>query len=163
MSVVETYKPTFGAFHDTPTITWREPKGGIRLATNMYEQYSSWLNRWTDCYRDKFAPAPAFWESGGPQICRALRHCGCVGLVFEWESDRKVSYRWFSRTPERPTVYKTDHYSICTVRAETTACGEGRVIVTMPTDEDITFYFHAHTMKEWLKPKPEPEKDKASP
>lgn len=157
MSIVEIYKPEFSAFHETPTVTWREPKGPIHIAVNMLAQYNAWLDRWTDAFRDKYAPGPAFWESGGPQICRALRYCGAIGLVFEWESDRKVSYRWFARTPDGPTRYKTDHYSICSVRGEVMQSGEGRILVTLPTDEDVSFYWHASTMKEWLKPKLEPE------
>lgn len=29
--------------------------------------------------------------------------------------------------------------------------------VTLPTDEDVSFHFHASTMKEWLKPRPSEE------
>lgn len=156
--IIEIYKPTFSDFHETPIVTWREPRGGIRVATNMFEQYKNWLNQWTDSFRDKWAPSPAFWESSGPYICRALRYFSCAALVFDYESDRKVAYRWLTKTPESPVSHKNDYYSICGVKAETTSSGDGRVVVTLPTDEDVSFYFHAHTMKDYLKPKaPTPE------
>lgn len=153
MSIVEIYNPMFGDFHEKPIVTWQEWRGGIRVATNMFLQYKRWLDQWTDPFRDKHAPGPAFWESHGPAICRALRPFGCAALVFELESDRKVSYRWFTRTPESPTTYKKDYYSLCQVKAEGALSGEARVTVTLPTDEDVSFYFHAHTMKDWLRPK----------
>lgn len=156
MSVVKVYKPEFGAFHETPIVTWREPRGAIRTEVNMYAQYMTWLEQWTNAFgRDKHAPATAFWESGGPAICRALRYCGAVALVFDYVADRKVAYRWFARSydEERPLAHKTDYYSICSVIGEVNSkTSEGRVVVTMPTDEDFTFYFHAAQMKNWLKP-----------
>lgn len=162
MSVVEIYKPEFGAFHENPIVTWKEPRGGIRVSVNMFKQYMDWVHAWTNPSRDKFAPGPAFWESHGPAICRALLHFGCAALIFDFESDRKVSYRWFTRAPEpgRPTSYKTDWYNVCSVKAEGVGKdGEARVTVTLPTDEDVSFYWHAHTMKDWLRSKP-PEETK---
>lgn len=156
MSVIEIFKPVFDKFQDTPIVTWREPKGGrIRVETNMFEQYKNWLHAWTDPSRDRHAPGSAFWESCGPMICRALLLIPvCSALVFEYEGDRKVSYRWFTRKPERPTSYSNDWYNVCSVKAEGNVhTGEGRVTVTLPSDEDVNFYFHAHTMKEYLKHK----------
>ena len=158
MSIVEIYDPKFDSFHETPIIMWQEPKRSIQTATNMLIQYEQWLSHWTDPFRDKWAPAPAFWESGGPHICRALQYCRAVALVFEYVADQKVHYRWFAKTPEGPIAYKRDHYSICDVHAEVTRSGEGRVTVTLPTDEDVSFYWHASTMKSWLKQKPVEEK-----
>lgn len=160
MSIIEIYKPSFEAFHEKPIVLWQEKRGPIRVAVNMFEQYKSWLNAWTDPFRDKHAPAPAFWETHGPAICRALLTIpACVALIFEFESDRKVCYKWLSRTPESPVRYKTDYYSICSIKAEGARSGEARVTVTLPTDEDVSFYFHASTMKDWLKPSP-PEEPK---
>lgn len=154
MSIIEIYKPTFELFHEKPVILFQEPKQAPRVVVNLYEQYKNWLNAWTDPNRDKHAPAAAFWESGGPQLCRALRHMpGCVGLYFEWETDRKVAYRWISRKPESPISHSNDWYCICPIKGEITGSGEGRVTVTMPTDEDVGFYFHTTTMRAgWLKP-----------
>lgn len=157
--IIEIYKPTFELFHEKPVIVYQEPKGPVRVAVNMFQQYTDWLNAWLDPAREKHAPAPAFWETFGPSICRALRHFSCNALIFEWESDRKVAYRWITRTPESPTRVKTDYYSICSVTAEGNSNnGESRVTVTTPTDEDVTFYFHPHSMKDWLrKPVEEPK------
>lgn len=162
MSVIEVYKPEFGVFHEKPIVTWQEPRGSIRVSVNMFTQYVSWLHAWTNPSRDKFAPGPAFWESHGPAICRSVMNFSCAALVFEFETDRKVAYRWFTRTPEpgRPTSFKTDRFSVCSVIAEGNVhSGEARVTVTLPTDEDVSFYWHAHTMKDWLRPKP-PEESK---
>lgn len=159
MSIVEIYKPSFEVFHEKPVVVWQESKGPIRVAVNMFAQYQSWLNAWTDPFRDKHTPGPAFWETHGPAICRALRYLpACAALIFEYETDRKVCYKWISRTPESPISYKTDWYSICSVRAEGAMSGEARVTVTLPTDEDVSFYFNASSMKDWLKPKPPEEK-----
>lgn len=159
MSVIEIFKPSFELFHDKLVIVFQEPKGPVRIAVNMFEQYNNWLNAWSDPYREKHAPAAAFWETPGPAICRALRSLpACVGLFFEWESDRKVSYRWISRKPESPVSYSHDWYCICSVNAECNSrTSEGHITVTMPTDEDVTFYFQASTMKDWLKQKPAEE------
>ena len=124
----------------------------------MFEQYKNWLNAWTDPSRDKHAPAPAFWETHGPAVCRALRLLpACVGLIFEYVTDRKVAYRWISRKPESPVAYSNDWYCFCSVTAEGAMSGDARVTVTLPTDEDVNFYFHANMMKDWLKQKPAEE------
>jgi len=159
VSIIEIYKPTFDHFHEKPTVTWQETKGPIRVAVNMFEQYMHWLRQWTDPHRNKWAPCPAFWESGGPAICRALSHFGCNALYFDYETDRKVGYRWITRAPDdRPGSHKTDWYRICHVRWEGNIHnGEGRVTVTTPYDEDVSFYFNASSMKLWLREKPEPE------
>jgi hypothetical protein len=151
--IVEVYKPEFTDFHEKPIVTWQESRGPIRVAVNMFAQYTSWLNHWTDPFRGKFAPGPAFWETSGPAICRALRYCDARALVFEWESDRKVAYRWFARTPESPTRFKNDYYSLCSVTATSRSSGESHVVVTLPTDEDVSFSFRSDSMKEWLQPK----------
>lgn len=156
--VIEIYKPEFSEFHETPIVTWEERRGGIRVATNMYNQYRAWLNAWTDPNRDKHAPAPAFWESHGPAICRALSHFNCHALIFEYESDRKVAYKWFTPTPERATAYKMNYFSICSVTAEGRMYDDQRVTLTTPYDEDVVMYFHASSMKDWIKPPPEEKK-----
>lgn len=154
MSIVEIFKPSFETFHGEPVIMFQEPKGPIRVVVNLFTQYMNWLNAWTDPFRDIHAPGAAFWESGGPQICRALRNLpACAGLFFDWESDRKVAYRWITRKPESPIALSIDRFCLCPVEAEVARNGEGRVIVTLPTDEDVSFYFHASMMKDWLKPK----------
>lgn len=159
MSIIEIYKPTFDWFHEKPVVMWQESKGPVRVAVNMFEQYKNWLNAWMDPFREKHAPAPAFWETHGPAICRALRSLpACSALIFEYVTDRKVAYRWFSRTPESPIAYKNDYYSICSVLAEGSLSGEARVTVTLPTDEDVSFYFNSSSMKDWLKQKPPEEK-----
>ena len=157
MSVIEIYKPTFGEFHDKPIVTWQESNGPLRVATDMFKQYANWLNAWTDPFRDKHAPGPAFWETNGPAICRALRHCFCVALVFEYETDRKVAYRWFSGVRANPVAVKSnDWYSLCSVTAEGGHNGaDTRVTVTLPTDEDVVFMFHHRQMQKWLRPPPE--------
>lgn len=154
--IVEIYKPTFELFHGQPVILFQEPKHTPRVVVNLYQQYTDWLNAWTDPFRNKHAPSAAFWETPGPAICRALRHVSmCAGLFFEYETDRRVAYRWLCRKPESPVKWSNDHYVICPVVAEGNVHnGEGRVTVTLPTDEDIGFYFHAHTMKDWLREPP---------
>lgn len=159
MSIVEVYKPSFDNFHGKPVVVWQETKGPIRVAVNMFTQYVNWLNAWTDPFRDKHAPGAAFWGTPGPAICRALRNLpACAGLIFEFESDRKVAYRWITRKPESPVAYSADWFCICPVKAEGNIhSGEARVTITLPTDEDVSFYFHASSMKDWLKPKPPEE------
>lgn len=153
MSIVEIYKPEFGTFQGLPVVTWKEKGGYIRTDVNMYVQYMSWLHAWTDSSRDRHGPAPAFWESHGPQICRAITYCNAAALIFDYVTDSKVVYKWMTRSPEdRPTQYKENYYSLCSVHAAIGKSGEGRVTVTMPTDEDFTFNFFASTMKGWLKP-----------
>ncbi len=157
MSIVEIFKPSFELFHEKPVIVFQEPKGPVRVVVNLFEQYKNWLHSHR---AEKHAPAAAFWETPGPAICRALRSLpACVGLFFDWETDRKVAYRWISRRPESPISWSNDWYSICSVKAECNSHNsEGRVTVTMPTDEDVSFYFHANTMKDWLrKPAEEPK------
>jgi len=155
MSIEEIYAPTFSDFHGTPIVTWRE-KHGIRVATNMLDQYKNWMN--SKLAKDE--PGPAFWETNGPAIVRALRYCGASALVFEYESDRKVCYKWFGRKTEvgpfGPTT-KPDWYYVCSVKAEG-SCLHGNdtvVTVTLPTDEDVVFRFNRAETLQWFKPKSE--------
>lgn len=153
MSIEEIYNPTFSDFHGKPIVTWQEKRGGIQVATNMLAQYNNWMN--TKLPKDE--PGAAFWETNGPAIVRALRYCGASALVFEYETDRKVCYKWFGRKTEVGPfgpVVKPDWFYICSVKAEG-GCLHGndtRVTVTLPTDEDVTFLFNPTETKLWFKP-----------
>lgn len=153
--IEEVYNPTFGDFHGKPIVMWQEKRGGIRTQTNMLLQYNAWMSS----KLPKDEPSPAFWETNGPAIVRALRYCGAYGLVFEFETDRKVCYKWFGKKTEVGPfgpVVKPDYYYICSVTAEG-GCERGndtRVIVTLPTDEDVSFLFNPTETKQWFKQKP---------
>ena len=160
MSVVEVYDPKFDVFHGDPVVIWKDKHGRTRIATNMLKQYDAWLSSGRE-HRFERAISDGFWQSNGPAICRALRYVGAAALVFEWESDRKVCYRWFARKPEMKyngLTHDTNWYCLCSVTSEGGQLGcDTRVTVTLPTDEDVHFAFLSTEMKKWLKQEPKVE------
>ncbi len=150
MSVIEIYNPKFDEFHGRSMVTWSEKSGAPRIAENLLDQYRHW--RTSRAAKDE--PHPAFWEANGPAIARALGFCGAKALVFNYVTDRKVSYRWFGPAP-RDSPGNPGWFCICSVSAEGGTNGsDTRVTVTLPTDEDVVFMFHWKQMQSWLKPKP---------
>jgi hypothetical protein len=164
--IVEVYQPKFEALHGKHIVIWEEVKRGphdvqiIRgpyVAYNLYSQYMTWRST----KQPKHEPMAAFWDSNGPALCRALHFCGCDALTFEYVSDRKVCYRWWTRKPSEQGGKEPDRWCICPITAEGGRPGvDTRVLVTMPTDEDVSFLFRAETMKSWLKPEPVAEETK---
>lgn len=162
--IVEVYKPTFEMFHETPIVIWKESKGSIQVAPNLFQQYRTWKSVGAGgLMGPRHEPHPAFWESNGPAIVRALEHCNCVALVFEWLGDRKVSYRWFSRHMDKDRSVDWYHISSVTAEGDARRGSDTRVIVTLPTDEDVHFAFHNRQMQGWLKPEPPPETPPTEP
>lgn len=144
MSIVEIYNPKFDTFHDQPIIVWKDKHGHLHIQENMLEQYRLWKT--LTLKEAKREPCPAFWETNGPAIVRAVMPHGASALIFSYVSDRKVSYSWVVKKG-RDTFY------ICPVRVEGgRPGGDTSVTVTLPTDEDVHVTFRHDTMKEWLKP-----------
>jgi hypothetical protein len=151
---VEVYNPKFDTHGGKPIVVWEEKARGPYVAINMYTQYMSWRSN----RQPKSEPMAAFWDSLGPAMCRALSFCSADALTFEYVSDRKVCYRWWTRKPSKQGGKEPDRWCICPITAEGGRLGsDTRVLVTLPTDEDVSFTFRAETMKSWLKPEPPPE------
>jgi len=150
VSVIEIYNPKFDDFHGKPMVTWSEKSHPPRIAENLFDQY----RRWHSTKAAKDEPHPAFWETNGPAIVRALSYCGAKALVFEYVTDRKVSYSWFGAAP-RDSPGNSGWFCVCPVLAEGGINGsDSRVTVTLPTDEDVVFMFRWKQMQSWLKPRP---------
>ncbi len=147
----EIYNPKFDDFHGKPVVTWSESGHAPRVDVNILEQYQRW--RSSRLPRDE--PHPAFWETNGPAIARALGFCGAKALVFSYVTDRKVAYQWFGRAP-RDSAGSPDWYCVCSVHAENVGGYGTRVFVTLPTDEAVAFTFRNDQMRSWLKPEAPP-------
>lgn len=145
MSIVDVYNPTFQDFHGEPMVLWRDRAGvDPRVSVDLLAKYRRWQQ---DQKGPKYDLPDVFWQAHGPAVVRALRYCHASALIFDWASDRKVAYKWFAK---KAGTTGADWYHVCPVSAEGT--GNVRVLVTLPTDEDVSFMFSAAHMKEWLKP-----------
>lgn len=148
MKVTEIYDPKFDEFHGEPMVTWRGASHEApRVTLNLLEQYKRWRgnNR-----LPKYDLSPAFWQTNGPAIVRALGYCGAKALIFDWVTDRKVVYLWLLK---KSGTTGADYYHVCSVSAEGGTNGaDSRVTVELPDNEVINFAFTARNMKEWVKP-----------
>lgn len=149
--IVEVFKPSFTTFHETPIVIWQD-KYGIHNATNMFVQYRDWKASLPLPLNRRQEPCAAFWDSCGPAIVRALEYCGASALTFERVSDDKVAYKWFARHPDKDR--SVEWFCVCDVRADGRAGKDIAVTVTLPTDEDVRFMFHASRMQGWYKETP---------
>ncbi len=154
MKKTDTYKPKFDIFHDRHMVTWSE-NGLVRIADNHLAQYLLWKSAGK---QPKHEPPPAFWESCGPAIVRALTYCRASALALDRVADRRVSYVWFAAKdgsgPQR------DWYDLCSVVAEGGRAGsDTHVGVTLPTGEVASFLFSAGGMVDWLRPSAPPAPD----
>lgn len=149
--VVEVYDPKFDDLHGEPMVIWRENSGAApRIALNLLEQYRRWRN---DHKGFKHDLPPAFWQTNGPAIVRALGYCGAKALIFDWVTDRKVCYRWFMKKPVVGSG--VDYYCVCSVSAEGGTLGaDSHVDVELPNGESVHFSFMNRQMLDWVKPEP---------
>lgn len=145
-----TYSPNFFDFHGRPWVMW-EVDGTVTCSLNLLVQHG----RWKSSRLDKDAPAPEFWQSNGPAIVRALHFCGAKALVMIPVTSTKVSYSWFGADPER--LSGSERYRICSVTAKRSEVTKTtRVVVQLPTDDEVTFDFNDEHMKSWVKPEAAP-------
>jgi hypothetical protein len=159
MSSIEVYNPMFSDFHGRPMITWRGKHGPVRTDENLFEQYRRWKN--TKLPKDDLPPA--FWQSGGPAIVRALEFCGAKALIFEYVGDRRVAYQWFAR--QRTTHSGDEWYRVCSVSiaGHTTIGVDMRVEVVLPSDENVVFWFAWSQLQDWWKPELLPKETAEQP
>jgi hypothetical protein len=146
--MIEVFQPKFDVIQSKPIVTWVQ-KGQVYVAFDMLAQYS----RWQNSHLDKDAPSAAFWDSNGPAHVRALMNHKAHALIFWYESDRKVCYKWFAPKPDiRPSSVDSNWWVICDVHSEGGRPGQDtRVTVQLPTDEDVHYNFRNDTMSPWLK------------
>lgn len=145
-----TYSPNFVDFHGRPWVMWKVDDT-VACSLNILAQHV----RWKSTRLGKDEPPLEFWQSNGPAIVRALHFCGAKALVMTLVTSTKVSYSWFGADPERPSG--SESYRVCSVTAtRAEAIKTTRVVVQLPTDEEVTFDFHDEHMKSWIKPEATP-------
>ncbi len=152
MSSIKVYNPTFSDFHGRAMITWRDQRGLVRTDENLFKQYRHWKNNKVP----KNDLPPAFWDSGGPAIVRALEFCGAKALTFEYVGDRRVTYQWFKLDPMWAT---SPWFHVCSVSIDGPTCvgTDMRVEVVLPSDENVVFWFTWNQLRDWWKPEPSVE------
>lgn len=147
--MIDTYSPRFDDFNGDPMVTWRE-NGSTHISVNLYTQYLRFKNP----LNVKDQPPASFWLSGGPAIVRALTRCGAhalIAAVIPKAAGDRVTYRWFSSIND-----SREWFRICPVVCESGGLrGQpARVVVTLPTEEDVFFTFHWRHLEEWYKKDP---------